>query len=64
MSLPAEHTSGIDEARKALAASKARRYRTASIVERAATTTSQLNAIAEHPEPLIDSLRQIIRGAA
>lgn len=64
MSVPSEHTSGIDEARKALAAAKVGRRRTDRIVKSSERTTSQLNTIAAHPEPLIDSLRAIIRGAA
>lgn len=64
MSGPDEHTSGIDEARKALAQSKAHRRRTDYVVRRAAATTDRLNAIAQRPDVLTDRLRRIIRGAA
>lgn len=64
MSAPNEHTSGIDEARKALAQARVGKRRTDRIVKSSAATTVVLNSIAAHPEPLIDSLRAIIRGAA
>lgn len=59
-----EQTSGLSEARKALAQSRARQRRTGSVVRAAAETTSRLNAIVERPDVLVDRLREIIRGTA